>query len=74
MKKLWERYRDEELTTPIVSYNHSFQEPSQEPKVLDTYNRLALALQLVTRLSSGDEYVDFNLEDLYDPGKKGALI
>ena len=73
VKKLWERYRDKELIIPAVLYDRSSQEPSQEPKALDTYNRLALALQLVARPSSGDEYVDFNLEDSYDPGKKGAL-
>ncbi|PMD14738.1 hypothetical protein NA56DRAFT_664465 [Hyaloscypha hepaticicola] len=73
VKKLWERYRDKELITLAVSYDRSSQEPSQEPKALDTYDRLALALQLVARPSSGDEYVDFNLEDSYDPGKKGAL-
>ena len=44
VKKLWERYRDEELITLAVSYDRSFQEPSQEPKALDTYDRLALAL------------------------------
>jgi hypothetical protein len=69
VKKLWERYRDEELNALIIPNTSS----SQEPEALDTYDRLALALQSVARPASGDEYVDFNLEELYDPGKKGAL-
>jgi hypothetical protein len=28
---------------------------------------------VVIRPSSGDEYVDYNSEESYDPGKKGAL-
>jgi hypothetical protein len=32
-----------------------------------------LTLRLVARPLSKDEYVDYNLEDSYDPGKKGAL-
>ena len=77
MKKLWERYREEAaslpLATPAFLYNYSSQEPSQEPKELDAFDRIALTLRSVARPSSGDEYVDYNLEDSYDPGKKGAL-
>jgi hAT family protein len=77
VKKLWERYRDEAaslpLATPAFSYGCTSQVPSKELKELDAYDRIALTLRSVARPSSGDEYVDYNSEDLYDPGKKGAL-
>jgi hypothetical protein len=65
------------VATSALSYDRSFQKlsqkPSQEPKELDTYDRIALTLRLVARPSSEDEYVDYNSEDSYDPSKKGAL-
>jgi hypothetical protein len=70
VKKLWERYRNEELKALIIPTTSS----SQEPKALNIYDRLALVLQSVTRPISGDEYIDFNIEESYNPGKKGALI
>ena len=75
VKRLWERYRDEGPKAPIIpTTSPSTTSSSQEPEVLDTYDRLALALQSVTRPASGDKYIDFNIEELYNPSKKGALV
>ena len=75
VKKLWERYRDEGPKAPIIpTTSPSTTSSSQEPEALDTYDRLALTLQSVARPASGDEYMDFNIEESYDPGKKGALV
>jgi hypothetical protein len=61
------------VTNPSFSYDDSVQE-SQEPLELDAFNRIVNTLRMtVIRPSSGDEYVDYNLEDSYDPSKKGAL-
>ena len=77
VKELWEKYRTEaaslSVTNPSFSYDDSVQE-SQEPSELDAFDRIANTLRTtVIRPSSGDEYVDYNLKDLYDPSKKGAL-
>jgi hypothetical protein len=77
VKELWEKYRTETtfllVTNPSFSYDNSVQE-SQEPSELDAFDRIANTLRTtVIRPSSGDEYIDYNSEDLYDPGKKGAL-
>ena len=74
MKKLWKRYREEAAFLPLailaLLYNHS----SQEPRELDAFDQIVLTLRLaVIRLSSRDKYIDYNSEELYNPGKKGAL-
>ncbi len=61
------------MTNPSFLYNDSVQE-SQEPLELDAFNRIANTLRIIViRPLSGDEHVDYNSEDLYDPSKKGAL-
>jgi hypothetical protein len=77
VKELWERYRTEAssllVTNPSFSCNNSVQE-EEEPSEIDAFDRIANALRTtVIRPSSGDEYIDYNSEDSYDPGKKGAL-
>jgi hypothetical protein len=77
VKELWEKYRTEAasllVTNPSFSYDDSGQE-SQELSELDAFDRIANTLRItVIRPSSGDEYVDYNSKDSYDPGKKGAL-
>jgi hypothetical protein len=54
-------YKDQNLGEP------------KEPKELDVYNQICLNCLHISRPSSGDEYKDYNLIDLYSPGKKGAL-
>ena len=57
-------------TTTPFSYENQNQAELQE---LDTYDRIALSLRSVTRPASEDEYEDYNLQELYKPGKKGAF-
>jgi hypothetical protein len=47
---------------------------SYELPELDTYNCIALSLRAEARPASQDEFEDYNLLELYDPGKKGALV
>jgi hAT family C-terminal dimerisation region len=56
-------------TTPF-----SYEDQNQaEPQELDTFDRIALSLRSVTRPASEDEYEDYNSQESYEPGKKGAL-
>jgi hypothetical protein len=73
VKKLWEKYREEVIPlsiTPTFSYGSK---PSQELPELDAFDRIALSLRSVARPASEDEYEDYNSQESYDPGKKGAL-
>ena len=45
----------------------------EEPKELDSFNYIALTLNVQVRPASQDEYEDYNIVELYDPGTKGAL-
>jgi len=72
VKKLWEKYKEEVVplqTTLTFLYNN----PSQELPELDTFDRIALSLCSVARPASEDEYEDYNSQESYDPGKRGAL-
>jgi hAT family C-terminal dimerisation region len=69
VKKLWEKYREEVAPLPTFSYGN----PARELPELDAFDRIALSLCSVNRPASGDEYEDYNLQESYDPGKKGAL-
>ena len=72
VKKLQEKYKEEiiVLLTPLAFlYNN----PSRELLELNAFDRIALSLCAVARLASKDEYEDYNLLELYDPSKKGAL-
>jgi len=73
VKKLWEKYR-EEVIPPQLSLTFSYDNPSKEPKELDTFDQIALSLRLVARPASEDEYEDYNSQDLFGAGKKGALV
>ena len=73
IQKLWEMYREVKIPVPTTtpfSYNKHNQE---EPKELDSFSRIALALEVQARLASQDEYEDYNMVESYDPGTKGAL-
>ena len=73
VKKLWEKYREVVIPVPITtpfSYENQNQVELQE---LDTFDRIALSLRSVTRPASEDEYEDYNSQESYDPGRKGAL-
>ena len=74
VKKLWEKYREVvipiQATTPF-SYKDQNQGEAIEP--LDAYDRIKLSLSAIARPASEDEYKDYNSQESYDPGKKGAL-
>jgi hypothetical protein len=75
VKKLWERYREAKVLVPTTT-PFLFKKQNQEEgplKPLDTYDRIKATLEAVARPASQDEYEDYNSEDSYDPGKKGAL-
>jgi hypothetical protein len=46
---------------------------SRELLELDAFDQIALSLRAVARPASKDEYKDYNLLELYDPGKRGAF-
>ena len=73
VKKLWEKYR--EVVIPVlVSTPFSYENQNQaEPQELDAFDRIALSLRSIARPASEDEYEDYNSQESYDPGKKGAL-
>jgi hypothetical protein len=71
VKKLWERYQEEVIPSQAdlaFSYNNL-----SEPKELDTFDQIALSLRSVARLTSEDQYEDYNCQDSHSPGKIGAL-
>jgi hypothetical protein len=71
-KKLWEKYREEVIPLNITPFSYGKQ-PPYELLELDTFNKIALSLRSVTRPASEDEYEDYNSQESFDPGKKGAL-
>src|SRR5213080_4013209 len=74
IQKLWEMYREVKisvLTTTPFSYDKHNQE---EPKELDSFSRIALALEVQARPASQDEYEDYNIVESYDPSTKRALV
>ena len=75
VKKLQERYREAKipaLTITPFSYDKQNQGKATEP--LDTYDRIKALLKTVARPASKDEYKDYNSQESYDPGSKGALV
>ena len=73
VKKLWEKYK-EEVIIPLITLTFIYNNPSYKLLKLDAFNRIALSLCLISRLASKDKYKDYNLLDLYNLSKKGALI
>jgi len=73
VKKLWEKYK-EEVIVLLITLTFIYNNPSYKLLELDAFNRIALSFRLIARLASKDKYKDYNLLDLYDPSKKGALI
>jgi hypothetical protein len=74
-KKFWEYYRDQIiplLLSNIVPFLYG-KEPSQEPLVLDSFDRITQSLCSVIRPASKNEYEDYNSQESYDIGKQGAL-
>ena len=72
VKKLWEKYREEVVPLP-TTLPFSYDNPSKELLELDAFDQIALSLRTVARPASEDEYEDYNSQESYDPGKKGAL-
>jgi hypothetical protein len=57
------------ITTPFSYDKHN----QRELKELNAFNRITLTLDIQAKLASQDEYKDYNIAKLYDPGTKGAL-
>src|SRR6266536_2066050 len=74
VKKLWERYREVKIPAPIIIFfSYEKQNKGEATKPLDIYNRIKASLEIVARLASEDEYEDYNSQESYDSGIKGAL-
>ena len=71
-KKLWEKYREEVIPLNITPFSYGKQ-PPHELLELNTFNKITLSLRLVTWPVSEDEYKDYNSQESFNPGKKGAL-
>jgi len=53
------------------AYEHSLK---KEPPEIDDFDWIMMALRTTTiRPSTSDKYTDYNTEESYSPGKKGAL-
>ena len=75
VKKLWERYREVKISAPIIiPFSYEKQNKGEAIKPLDTYDRIKASLKTVARPASEDEYEDYNSQESYDPGIKGALV
>jgi hypothetical protein len=59
------------LATTPFSYEN--QNQGETIKLLNTYDPIKLSFSAVAKLASKGEYKDYNSQESYDPGKKGAL-
>jgi hypothetical protein len=70
VQKLWKTYKEIKIpisTTTPFSYDKHNQE---KPKEFDSFNRIALILDVQAKPASQDEYKDYNIAESYDPGTK----
>ena len=72
VQKLWERYREAKIPVPTTTPFSYDKHNQKELRELDTFDCIALTL-VTTRPASQDEYEDYNMQELYNPGKQGAL-
>jgi len=56
-----------------IPFSYSTSLGSSKLLELDKFNRIALSLYTIARPASEDEYEDYNSQESYDPGKRGAL-
>jgi hypothetical protein len=76
VKELWEQYREADIPKPAtMPFSYENQNPGEpkEPKELNAYDQICLDCLYVSRPSSRDEFKDYNLMDLCNPSKQGAL-
>jgi hypothetical protein len=73
VQKLWETYREVKILVPTTTPFSYDKHNREEPKELDSFSCIALTLDIQARPASQDEYEDYNMVELYDPGTKGAL-
>ena len=72
VKELQERYRDK--TTLLLAILGFLYNDSQKLRELNAFNQITITLYLVViRLLSRNKYIDYNLEDSYNPSIKRAL-
>ena len=72
VKKLWESYR-EPPPPPANLVSPSYSNATEDPKELDTFDRIAQTLGEVNRPANQDEYQDYNSGELYELGEASAL-
>jgi hypothetical protein len=76
VKELWEQYKEADILEPAImpfSYENQNLGEFEEPKELNTYDRIRLDRLHVSRPFSRDEFEDYNLIESCDPGKQEAL-
>ena len=66
-------YREVKIPVPTTTPFSYDKHNQEEPKELDSFSHIALALKVQARLTSQDEYEDYNMVESYDPGTKDAL-
>src|SRR5438105_3183842 len=66
-------YREVKIPVPTTTPFSYDKHNQEEPKELDSFNHIALALEVQARPASQDEYENYNIAESYDPGMKGAL-
>jgi hypothetical protein len=62
------------LILAIISFSYENQNQEEAMKLLNVYDRIKLSFSAVVKLASKGEYKDYNSQESYDPGKKGAFV
>jgi hypothetical protein len=62
------------LILAIILFLYKNQNQGEAIKPLDTYDQIKLSFSAVVKLVNKDEYKDYNSQESYDPGKKGAFV
>jgi hypothetical protein len=62
------------LILATISFLYENQNQGEAIELLNTYNQIKLFLSVVAKLASKNKYKDYNSQESYNPGKKGALV
>jgi hypothetical protein len=62
------------LILATTSFLYKNQNQGEAIKLLNTYDQIKLFLSVVAKLANKDKYKDYNSQESYNPGKKGALV
>ena len=66
-------YREVKIPVPTTTPFSYDKHNQEEPKELDSFSHITLALEVQARPASQDKYEDYNMMKLYNSGMKGAL-